>query len=302
MLAVLFLPFALQAQNSWTVADGTTTHASVPLDFYNTDGSNTHRAQMLYPASLLSDMSGATIGSVTFYHQNTAATKTVSASTWYILMGETTEEDLSAGFSTVVLDTVYAGNLQVTNGVFTFDFTMPYTYNGGNLIVEITTTGTTGNYFGSSSQGCFGEDNIGSTYSSMSSPNYTQFLPKTTFATPPTCFPVTNLAINAELTTSSSLSLSWSDANNTGASYDIYAITPTDTTLVDNVSTMDYTAYDLNANTAYIFGVAANCGGGDLSQIALVGGRTACDAMALPWTCGFETSEIQSTAQATALP
>ena len=108
MLAALFLPLALNAQNSWTVANGTTTHSLVPLDFYNCDGAGVHKAQMLYPESLLTDIFGNTIVSITFYHQNTSANKTVSASPWYILMGTTTETDLSTGFSTAVLDTVYS--------------------------------------------------------------------------------------------------------------------------------------------------------------------------------------------------
>ena len=276
LAAAMLLPFASQAQTSWTVADGTTVHSKVPLDFYNCDGTGNRQAQMLYPSTLLTDMSGSTIGSITFYHQNTSATKTVSASTWYIRMGETTETDLSSGLSTETLITVYSGILQVTNGVFSFELTTPYTYNGGNLIVEIQTSGATGNYFGSSNQGCYGVDNIGSTYSTMSTPNHTAFVPKITFTELPSCFPVNNLAINATQTTSSSLTLTWTDDRNSGAIYDIYTVTPTDTTLIGSSTTTTYTATGLNANTAYVFGVKSNCGGGDLAEMRTVSGRTAC--------------------------
>ncbi|MBR6441302.1 MAG: fibronectin type III domain-containing protein, partial [Bacteroidales bacterium] len=289
IVAAMLLPFAMQAQNSWTVADGTTTHANVPLDFYNCDGSGNRQAQMLYPASLLTSMNGSTLGAITFYHQNTTANKTLTASTWYIRMGETTETDLSAGLSTATLTTVYSGNLVVVNGVFSFEFSTPYIYNGGNLIVEIQTSGASGNYFGTSSQGCFGMDNIGSTYSTMSSPNYTAFLPKTTFTEAPSCFPVANLAIDATQTTSSSLTLTWTDANNTGATYNIYAVTATDTTLVQNgVSGTTYTVTGLGANTAYNLAVAANCGAGDEAAKAFVLGRTGCAAtQALPYVEEF---------------
>ena len=303
LAAAMLLPFASQAQTSWTVADGTTVHSKVPLDFYNCDGTGNRQAQMLYPASLLTDMSGSTIGSITFYHQNTSATKTVSASTWYIRMGETTETDLSSGLSTETLTTVYSGILQVTNGVFSFELTTPYTYNGGNLIVEIQTSGATGNYFGSSNQGCYGVDNIGSTYSTMSTPNYTAFVPKITFTELPSCFPVNNLAINATQTTSSSLTLTWTDDRNSGASYDIYTVTPTDTTLLGSSTTTTYTATGLNANTAYVFGVKSNCGGGDLAEMRTVSGRTACAAIAaLPYTMGFEDADLQGTTNADRLP
>ena len=294
LAAAMLLPFVSQAQGSLTVADGTTTHAKVPLDFYNTDGSGVRNAQMLYPASLLTDMNGSTIGSITFYHQNTSATKTVSASTWYILMGETTETDLSTGFSTTALDTVYAGILQVTNGVFSFEFTTPYTYNGGNLLVEIYTTGATGNYFGSSNQGCYGVDSIGSTYSSMSNPNYTAFLPKTTFTEVPSCFPVLNLAIDAAQTTSSSVTLTWSDSRNTGATYTVYAMTATDTIEETGIYDTTYTITDLTASTNYVFGVVANCSASDASSMATVNGRTACGTMTLPFSENFDAWSSKS--------
>ena len=293
LAAAMLLPFASHAQDSWTVADGTTTHAKVPLDFYNTDGSGVRNAQMLYPASLLTDMDGSTIGAITFYHQSTA-TKTVSASTWYILMGETTETDLSTGFSTTALDTVYAGILQVTNGVFSFEFNTPYTYNGGNLLVEIYTTGATGNYFGSSNQGCYGVDNIGSTYSSMSNPNYTAFLPKTTFTEVPSCFPVLNLAIDAAQTTSSSVTLTWSDSRNTGATYTVYAMTATDTIEETGIYDTTYTITDLTASTNYVFGVVANCSASDASSMATVNGRTACGTMTLPFSENFDAWSSKS--------
>ncbi len=285
LMAMFALPFASNAQTSWTVADSTAVHAMVPLDFYNCDGSGVREAQMLYPASLLTSMNGSTLGSITFYHQNATASKTLTASTWYILIGETTETDLSSGFSTVALDTVYAGNLVVTSGVFSFDFTTPYTYNGGNLIVEILTTGATGNWFGSSNQGCYGMDNIGSTYSSMSTPNYTSFLPKTTFTEAPTCFPVINLA--ATSVTSTGLTLTWSDDVNSSATYTIYNMADT-TVVASAISGTTYTISNLDANTLYTYGVAADCGGGDVASIATLSVRTSCATYTAPYTWDFE--------------
>lgn len=285
LMAMFAMPFASNAQTSWTVADSTAVHAMVPLDFYNCDGSGVREAQMLYPASLLTSMNGSTLGSITFYHQNATASKTLTASTWYILIGETTETDLSSGFSTVALDTVYAGNLVVTSGVFSFDFTTPYTYNGGNLIVEILTTGATGNWFGSSNQGCYGMDSIGSTYSSMSTPNYTSFLPKTTFTEAPTCFPVINLA--ATSVTSTGLTLTWSDDVNSSATYTIYNMADT-TVVASAISGTTYTISNLDANTLYTYGVAADCGGGDVASIATLSVRTSCATYTAPYTWDFE--------------
>ena len=295
LMAAFLLPFASHAQNSWTVADGTTTHATVPLDFYNCDGSGVRNAQMLYPASLLTDMVGSNIGAITFYHQNTSANKTLSASTWYIMMGTTTETDLSTGFSTVVLDTVYAGNLVVAGGVFTFEFDIPYSYNGGNLIVEIYTTGATGNWFGSSNQGCLGVDSIGSTYSSMSSPNYTSFLPKTTFTEAPSCFPVSNVVVSD--VTANSITLTWTDAVNSGAQYSVFDMSGVNPSVIATlINGTTYTLTGLEGNTNYLLGVAANCSETDASAITEIMARTACPAtIALPYVeefngyTGFQT-------------
>ena len=292
MLLALMLPFASQAQNSWTVADGTTTHAKVPLDFYNCDGSGVRQAQMLYPASLLTDMVGSSIASITFYHQNTGS-KTVTASPWLIKMGSTTLSDLSEGLSSDELTTVYSGNLVVTSGVMSFEFSAPYTYSGGNLIVEIYTTGANSNWYGSNNQGCYGMDNIGSTYSSMSSPNYTAFLPKTTFTEAPSCFPVTDLAIDAAATTTTSLTLTWTDAVNAGATYTVVDMSDA-SVLQSNIAGTTYTATGLNANTAYTFGVVSDCGG-DVADTLTVSGRTACGATVTGTTWDFETETTGAT-------
>lgn len=304
LAAAMLLPFAAQAQpQSWTVADGTDVIAGVPLDFYNTDGSGNRQAQMLYPASLLSSMDGATIGELTFYHQSTNS-KTVSASTWYIRLGETTATSLSEGFSSETLTTVYSGSITFASGVLSIELTTPYTYGGGNLIVEIQTSGANGNWYGSNGQGLYGTNGIGSTYSTMSTPNHNTFLPKVVFTEAPSCFPVTGLAIDAEQTTTSSLTFTWTDANNTGASYDIYTVTATDTTFLTNVASTTYTATGLEANTSYTFAVAANCGATDgLAEKVFVSGRTACAAIAtLPYTMGFEDGDLQGTSDVLRFP
>ena len=118
----------------------------------------------------------------------------------------------------------------------------------------------------------------------------------------PTCFKVTDLAIDDTLTTSNSLTLTWTDTRNTGATYVIYDMSDT-SVVASGVTGTTYTATGLTANTAYTFAVMTNCGAGDVTDLtAPVSGRTACVAMELPWTCGFEAEEIQSTTQATALP
>ena len=117
----------------------------------------------------------------------------------------------------------------------------------------------------------------------------------------PTCFKVTDLAIDASQTTTSSLTLTWTDAINSGATYSIYNMAD-NSVVAENISGTTYTVNNLAANTGYTFGVMTDCGGGDVTDLATVSGRTACGAISLPWTCGFEADEIVSTTQATALP
>ena len=290
LAAAMMLPFAMQAQQSWTVADGTTVHAGVPFDFYNTDASGTSfTAQMLYPATLISDMAGNTLSGITFYHNSTNS-KTLSASTWTVKMGESSLSDLSAGLSTETLATVYAGSLVFTNGIVTIEFDSPYTYTSGNLIVEISTVGASGNWIGPSSNNGFkGEDNVGYTYTTQTSPNHFAFLPKTTFTKAPSCFVATGLAVSA--VTSESMTLSWtSDAT----SFDIYDMATH--TLVGNSTTNSYTVEDLTANTSYTFGVVVDCGGGDYSDTVTVSGRTACaDIETIPYTWTFEDGTANAT-------
>ena len=290
LAAAMMLPFAMQAQDSWTVADGTTVHAGVPFDFYNTDASGTSfTAQMLYPATLISDMAGNTLSGITFYHNSTNS-KTLSASTWTVKMGESSLSDLSAGLSTETLTTVYAGSLVFTSGIVTIEFDSPYTYTSGNLIVEISTVGASGNWIGPSSNNGFkGEDNVGYTYTTQTSPNHFAFLPKTTFTKAPSCFVATGLAVSA--VTSESMTLSWtSDAT----SFDIYDMATH--TLVGNSTTNSYIVEDLTANTSYTFGVVVDCGGGDYSDTVTVSGRTACaDIETIPYTWTFEDGTANAT-------
>ena len=109
----------------------------------------------------------------------------------------------------------------------------------------------------------------------------------------PTCFKVTNLAVAN--TTAESITLSWEDLVNDNPTYNVYLMTPTDTTLIESTTDTFYTVEDLTANTSYSFAVRTECSSEDVSAFASISGRTACASIdSLPYTCGFETSEQQS--------
>ena len=116
----------------------------------------------------------------------------------------------------------------------------------------------------------------------------------------PTCLPVTALTVDA--TTNNSITLSWADEINTNASYIIYNMADT-SVIADGISELTYMVDNLTANTAYSFGVTADCGADDLSAIRVVNSRTACDVISeLPYNMGFEENEILGTSNADAFP
>ena len=97
----------------------------------------------------------------------------------------------------------------------------------------------------------------------------------------PSCFPV--LALQASEINAESVTLSWVDENNTGATYSVYQISGTDTTEVDNVVIANNTAVitELTSNTNYTFGVVADCGDAGLSSMMSVDVRTACGVITI---------------------
>lgn len=307
----MMLPFAMQAQNTLTVADGTTTNSNVPIHGLYVDDFT--RCQIIYPASEIEasaqayGMTGGTISSLTFYLSQVAATSWGDAY-FEVKMMEVPAATLSGFVDVTNATTVYAGALDGTSTPMTITFTTPYTYQGGNLLLEIgnTVEGTykSAYFYGVSATGASWQGYNGTSFAAITG-SAKNFMPKTTFTftggTEITCRPVTNLAIDATATTANSLTLTWTDAVNTGATYSVYDMS--DTTLIQSdITGTTFTATGLDANTEYTLGVEANCSATDAGAIMTVSGRTACAAISLPWTCGFEENEIQSTTMATALP
>ena len=91
---------------------------------------------------------------------------------------------------------------------------------------------------------------------------------------PPTCMPVSALTLDAA--TSSSLTISWSDLANTGATYSVYDMSDT-TLLASGLTATTYTATGLTAATAYTLGVVANCSATDVSFFATLVAATDCE-------------------------
>lgn len=109
----------------------------------------------------------------------------------------------------------------------------------------------------------------------------------------PSCARVT--AIVASEITSEGMTLSWTDATNTGATYTVYNMADT-SVLSTGVSGYSCTLTGLAANTLYTFGVVAHCNATDASSFKTVSARTACGALtSLPYTMGFEEADLVGT-------
>ena len=295
MLMLLTMGVSGFAQSTLTVANGTETNQYVPVYGFYAD--SYLRCQTIYPSSMLTsttDITGESILGVTYYLSSPADDSWGSAN-FVVKVKEVTDTALTAFVDMTTATTVYTGPLDGTQSTMEIDFTAPYTYQGGNLLIEITNTAE-GDYlaayfYGTTATGASWQ---GYSYTSVSdiSGSAQDFIPKTTFmyGTPPTCFKVTNLAVDASQTTTNSLTLTWADALNTGATYNIYDMS--DTTLIQGgITGLTYTITGLTGSTTYTFGVETDCGGGDIALgYATVTANTACAAITLPYTETFEST------------
>ena len=105
----------------------------------------------------------------------------------------------------------------------------------------------------------------------------------------PSCLRVTDFAVAAA--DSSSITLSWVDTTNGGATY---TLTLDDSVIVSGVTDTFYTFTDLAPNTAYTFTVAVECGS-ETSETQTVSGRTECGDTPVPYVEGFESMPTNST-------
>lgn len=181
---ILFLMLALFGSTSFlradelTVHDGTATNSYVPVYGFYADAYL--KCEMVYPATELSAMNGATINGVKFYASSPAPDAWTS--TWQVFVSEVANASISDFYGPGTV--VYEGTLNGTGAEMTIDFSTPYQYNGGNLLIGVYNIAL-GNY---KSVTWAGEDVTGASvqgysYSALSSINPTQrnFLPKTTF-------------------------------------------------------------------------------------------------------------------------
>ena len=184
LLMAFFAPWAAFGQQL-TVYDGTETNLYVPAYIYYFDDFT--RSQFVIPAADLTAMDGKTIQSMTFYtYSANIPYTTVSSTDVYLMEVDYTEIDAFEPKESAT--TVYSGYFNIVSasgcGTLTINFSLPFTYHGGNLLVGIENTEDNGfkdiSFYGQTVNGASVAGYSGSDLSSVV-PTQRNFIPKTTF-------------------------------------------------------------------------------------------------------------------------
>ena len=288
LLVALCVPWALRAQETLTVCDGSATNGYVPVYGYYCDAYN--RSQSVYPASLLSALpAGATISQLQYY--TSQASVSWGTASFVVKIGETSQTSLSEWDNATTMTTVYTGSLSISSNSLVIVFDDPYTYSGGNLVIEIDQTETgdyvTSTYYGiSQTNGSLNAYSY-SGFSAIGSGNTRDFLPKVTFTyeessscARPTGFAASNI-------TTTSADLSWTAGGSETAwnlKYVVDGGGSSDTVRVNGLATTSYSLSALSGMSLYHIYVQADCGGGDHSNWTETTFATLCAAA----TCSYE--------------
>jgi hypothetical protein len=193
---------------SETICEGTTTNEFLPIYGYYNDDFQIN--QMIYPENLLTNLVGKTLTSMTFY-ANGALGANLGTSVWTVKLGTTNQTSFASSLSSItrlVPDnvTIVAQGYSITTGIntMTINFTTPFTYTGGNLLVDFQSTtdgGWVRTYFYGVNQNTYtGYNSYNSSSTAGSNGHYSsgstrQFLPKVTFTYEVETDPIHDLAI-----------------------------------------------------------------------------------------------------------
>ena len=287
--ALALLPGLGWAQGALTVADGTQTNTYGAFGFSR---SGWH-SEMVYPASMLSEMNGSYISSLTFYVGGTPTEGTMPNVTMRItetsnFAGYTSTSSSTSNnmFCTAQTSAYYNGSLEFAGGEMVITLDEPYLYEGGDLVLNFFSPSST-SYSSALVYGANQSVNHTGYDWSISSPTWSTystsyFLAKCTFeysSAGTICRRVAGLT--ATEVTENSVSVSWNGVEG-AEGYTVYL----DGEEVDYTDDTAYTFDNLDALTAYTVGVVTDCGDDQQSAVRLLTVRTACssDAIETPWS------------------
>ena len=236
----------VSAQYTLTVADSTATNSYVPI--YGLYVDDYVCSQTIYPADMLTDMNGQHITALTFYLSSTPS------SAWGVTFQVKLKEVTDAAFTseaflpTDATDVVYTGLMANNGNIISIDLNNAYNYNGGNLLLEVTSvnTGTysSASFYGIQAANASVQGYDGDAVSDID-PSFRNFIPKTTFeygavmlCNKPYNLTVTDLTDNSATITwigcveASSYVLQYMPATSTDWDNDATELTTSDTSLL----------------------------------------------------------------------
>lgn len=290
LLALLTaLPLSVNANELTVNADASGGTYYVPVYGSYVDTENTH-TQVLYLASEIEEITaGSTINAMTFYISSSAAAEWGAGLS--VKLGETDQTDLATSYATLTGETeVYSGTgLSGTGSTMAIQFTTPYQYQGGNLVVDIVVTEEgswkSATFVARSASPAMGRYNTG--YGTGTANTYQpKVLIDYTPSSTPVCFRPKNLAISN--ITATSATATWT-AGGTETAWDISIDNGATRTSLSNTTR---TFSNLTPNTEYTVILRAKCSDNEYSGEVSTTFKTECNAIAssdLPWTEDFES-------------
>ena len=283
LAALLFVPWVANGQTMQTiVADGGATDSYIPVYGYWADAAQHN--QIVYSEDILDEIPGVTISGMKFYATGSPSwgiTATVS-------MAIVDSPTLNTLNTTATLTQVWTGSVSFSGGEWSMTFDTPFTYTGGNLLVDIVTTA------GSYSSGTFNgmsTSSPASVYHYNTTTSSRNFIPKTEFThTIPVMSCYRPSVVTVSQIDSNNATIEWTDTLNSGATYSLryWAAGSTDTVYINGLTGSSYSLTGLNAATSYNYGVAAYCSASDSSSYRSGTFKTTCGTVTVPYSIGFE--------------
>ena len=268
---------------AFTVANGTETNSNIPF-YGNYADDNYQRSQTIYPASMLTDIVGKDIYAITYYPSSAAI---AFSGTFELRLGISEASSFSGNAydETPSFTTVYTGTFDCSSTEVTLTFDSPFTYTGGNLMVDFRQTVRSSNYRNFNFYGTTvsGASVYGKNSNSVAAitPTTSNFMPKTTFMVPESCTAPSALEVTPTETTAA---ISWTE-NGSATAWQYKLGDGSWTTVTSN----PYTITGLTLNTAYTVQVRSKCGDEDFSFAISETFRTNCGTEAFPYFEGFES-------------
>lgn len=238
---------------SITVADGTATNSTIPLDSYSSDTQGS-TGEFIIPASNLTSISGSDITEITFYPVSGYAWN----STFQVYVKEVEGTTLDDVYGPDACTVVYTGSLDGSGAKMTITLNDAYTYGGGNLLIG-TYIQSAGNYYGSAS--FYGIEATGAAYAygtyQGGNDGVKNFIPKTTLKyDPPASCPKPTGLTYSDLA-KRSVKLSWTEKGE-ATSWQI-SVNGDETNLITANTNTNFLLDNLEPETEYTVKVRAYC-------------------------------------------